>query len=59
MQRFNDERMFMSRIQATVAEVTALGPEIKSFKLSANDAVFKAAAPGAHIDVFLPNGMIR
>ena len=59
MQLFNDERMFMSRIQATVAEVTALGPEIKSFKISADDAVFKAAEPGAHIDVFLPNGMFR
>ncbi len=49
----------MSRIQATVTEVTALGPEIKSFRLAADGAPFKAAAPGAHIDVFLPNGMIR
>jgi len=49
----------MSRIQATVAEVLPLGPEIKSFKLSTDDFAFRSAAPGAHIDVYLPNGMIR
>ena len=43
---------------ATVAEIQKLGSEIKTFKLVAPGA-FKNATPGAHIDIFLPNGLTR
>lgn len=43
---------------ATVSEVQTLGSEIKTFKLVAPGA-FKNATPGAHVDIFLPNGLTR
>ncbi len=43
---------------ATVSEIQKLGSEIKTFKLVAPGA-FKNATPGAHIDIFLPNGLTR
>lgn len=43
---------------ATVTEIKQLGSEIKTFKLVAPGA-FKSATPGAHIDLFLPNGLNR
>lgn len=45
-------------IKATVDAATPLGAEIKTFRLSAPGA-FKNAAPGAHVDLFLPNGLNR
>lgn len=45
-------------IPATVEAVTPLGTEIKTFRLSASGA-FKDATPGAHVDLFLPNGLNR
>lgn len=43
---------------ATVEDVTPLGTEIKSFRLRCPGA-FDAAAPGAHVDLSLPNGLKR
>lgn len=44
--------------RATVEAVTPLGSEIKTFKLVAPGA-FTAASAGAHVDLFLPNGLNR
>ena len=49
----------MSKLTAIVTEVLSLGTEIKSFRLSAPGSHFADAAPGAHVDVFLPNGLNR
>ena len=45
-------------LMATVEDVTTLGTEIKSFRLRCPGA-FDAAAPGAHVDLSLPNGLKR
>ncbi len=49
----------MTKLTATVTEVLSLGAEIKSFRLSAPGNHFADAAPGAHVDIFLPNGLNR
>lgn len=49
----------MTRLTARIDAVTPLGREIKSFRLSAPGTPFAGATPGAHLDLFLPNGLIR
>lgn len=49
----------MTRLTATVAEVQQLGPEIKSFRFEAPDTPFTNASAGAHVDVYVPNGLLR
>ncbi len=49
----------MPTLTATVTEVIPLGAEIKSFRLETSGNHFADATPGAHIDVFVPNGLNR
>tara|TARA_R110000787_G_scaffold284745_1_gene398887 strand:- start:11454 stop:12398 length:945 start_codon:yes stop_codon:yes gene_type:complete len=48
----------MTKTKAIVESVEQLGTEIKSFRLSAPGA-FVSSTPGSHLDLFLPNGLIR
>jgi vanillate O-demethylase ferredoxin subunit len=50
----------MGRIDAIVIETSLLTADIKGIRLAAADsAVLPPADPGAHIDLWLPDGHVR
>lgn len=53
----NDGRSAALRVR--VAAIIDVAQQVKSFVLEPIDSTLPAAQPGAHIDVHLPNGLIR
>jgi vanillate O-demethylase ferredoxin subunit len=49
----------METTPARVAGVTGLSEDISDFRFESSGAAFTGLEPGAHVDVHLPNGLVR